>query len=541
MQYLVTAEEMRSCDRNTIGHFGVPALVLMERAALAVSARIGEWKEIHKITRPMNVLVVCGYGNNGGDGIAIARILYQHGYIVQIALVGDEAKASEELKIQKNSAAAYHIPMDSFSKVRANKSQMEWDIIVDAILGIGCSRNLEGIYAEAVLYINECKKLRDESMLIAAVDIPSGISTDTGSVCGVAVRADLTVTFNFAKMGELLYPGTDYVGNLYVEDIGITADGFMGMLPRYFFFDERPADLLPKRIGAGNKGTFGKILVIAGNEKGSGACVLCASAALHAGAGMVKVITPKNNLDAIRNNVPEAMYDAYSPQNSPENMEKIRTMIIENLNWATCVVIGPGLGKSEIASYILHIVLSLYRRNVIIDADALNLIAEDPKLEKEAAAYSTSKDRWLIMTPHVAEFAKLYAATVGKKPENHSLDMVTPLKVKENILLWPRELAEYFHCAVLCKDARSVAAEAGREQMYVNISGNSGMATAGSGDVLSGILGAFSARNLGGFQTACIGAFIHGIAGNLAGEKLGEYYMTAGDIIRELSNALPRQ
>lgn len=536
MQYLVTASKMKACDHNTSEHFGVPSIVLMERAALAVAARISEWKSAMRTSRAFNVLIVAGHGGNGGDGIAIGRILHQHGYRVQIALVDDKDSNSDTI-MQKKSAQAYGILMDTFSNVRVTKSQMEWDIIVDAVLGIGCTHDVEGEYAQAIMYINECKKLKDESTLVVAVDIPSGIDTDTGSVHKLAVKADMTVTFNFAKMGQILYPGTEYCGQLFVEDVGITVDGFMGDLPEYFFFDEGPEDLLPRRVGYGNKGTFGKVLVIAGNDKVSGACLLCTKAAFHTGAGMVKVFTTPANIEVIRQNVPEAMFDAYANIETPDNIEKTKSILIENMKWASAIVIGPGLGDGIIAKEILKTVLEQYDGFLVADADALNMMAEDEKLSELARRYSSSEDKQLVMTPHVAEFARLYNFAFTKSGS----EPVSVYDIKKNILSWPLILSDHYNCVIICKDARSVVAGPDKKQMYVNISGNSGMATAGSGDVLAGILGALSARKLGGFQTACIGTFIHGIAGNRAASGVGEYYMTASDIIKELANVLPEK
>lgn len=536
MQYLVTADKMKTCDRNTTEHFGIPSIVLMERAALAVAARISEWRSAIRTQRAYNVLIVSGHGGNGGDGIAIGRILYQHGYRVQIALV-DDKDTNPDTVSEKKSATAYGIPMDTFSNVRANKSQMEWDIIVDAVLGIGCTHDVEGEYAEAVMYINECKKIKDESTLVVAVDIPSGIDTDTGSIHKLAVRADMTVTFNFAKIGQLLYPGTEYCGQLFVEDVGITVDGFMGNLPEYFFFDEDPEELLPRRVGDGNKGTFGKVLIIAGNDKVSGACLLSTQAALHTGAGMVKVISTLANVEVIKQNIPEAMFDSYANIETDDNINKIENILIENMKWASTIVIGPGMGTGLISKNIVRIVLEKFDKYLVLDADALNIIAEDIEIRELARKYSKSGDKQMIITPHVAEFSRLYSSAFP----NADKKSYGVYDVKENILEWPLRLAEYLQCSVICKDARSVVADVNKKQMYVNISGNSGMATAGSGDVLAGVLGALLARRMGGFQTACIGTYIHGLAGNRAASRVGEYYMTASDIIKELANVLPEK
>jgi len=532
MQQLVTAKEMKMCDYNTINHFGIPSLVLMERAALAVAARIDEWKKDNEIYRSCNTLVVCGRGNNGGDGVAIARILSQHGYLVQIALVGDGEK-SKELNTQLKSAMAYNIPISSFEEVISSRSQMEWDVIVDAMLGIGCSRNVEGEYAKAIIYMDECKKLKDKSLLLAAVDIPSGINADTGKVCAIAVKADMTVTFNFAKVGHILYPGTEYVGNLFVEDIGITQESFLDEQSRFFFFDEKIEELIPKRISFGNKGTFGKILIIAGCKSVSGACILSCTSALRSGCGMAKIFSTKENVEAIKVLVPEAMYDVYEDTFEKENIEKVYIALKNILSWCDVVVIGPGLSTEDMQHHILTKVLEIFDKDIVIDADAINMIAEDDNLKDLAKNYKNRCGGNLVMTPHIAEFSRIYNATFKENCTN--------LYIKENILTLPKKIADYYNCIVVCKDARSVVSGSDNQRSYVNISGNSGMSTAGSGDVLCGIIASILARNIGAFQAACIGTYVHGIAGNLAAMEVGEYYMKAGDIIEELKKVLPRE
>ncbi len=531
MQYLVTASEMKRCDQNTIDCFGVPSMVLMERAAMAVAVRIDEWKRNYIAARTLNVLVVCGGGNNGGDGVAIARILYHHGYKVQVALICDLEKCSDELKQQLSIAKAYGIPIDIFSKVCVSNSQLEWDIIVDALLGIGISRDLEGDYEKAVSYINDFHNSKKGSCLVISVDIPSGIDADSGRVCKIAVRADKTVTFNYAKLGHILFPGNDYVGRLYVEDVGITVDGFLGTRPNGFFFDETPDVLLSPRRKDGNKGTFGKVLVIAGSDKVSGALVLCCEAVLRAGAGMVKAFTDKNNLNALQYHLPEAMYDTYDSEYFEIDKDKMLENLYKSINWADLIVIGPGLGISDNSSLILKEVLRNCEKDVVLDADALNLISEDKELLKLAMSFKDRIGKNMILTPHIGEFKRLFSASFSN-------DLETSY-IKTHILELTGKIADCFHCIVVCKDARTVVAKCDDEKRYINISGNNGMSTAGSGDVLAGILGAFCANQTDVFRLCCTGVYIHGMAGDRAAQELGEYSMTAGDILRVLPSVLP--
>ena len=212
--------EMKICDRNTSEYYGIEPMVLMERAALSVCDNIDSWRDVHDVNRQLNVLVFAGVGNNGGDGVAVARILKQRGYHVSLCVVGDPIKSSELFLKQLDIAGKYDITSGTFSNIRDNKISGAFDIIVDAMFGIGLSRPLTGTSLEAVLFINELKEERGKDLYVVSVDIPTGISADTGAVLGGAVRADATVTFNHAKLGQILYPGCEYMGDLVIVDVG---------------------------------------------------------------------------------------------------------------------------------------------------------------------------------------------------------------------------------------------------------------------------------------------------------------------------------
>ena len=247
MRYAVTSNEMKQYDRNTSQVFGVPTEILMERASLGVCEVIDEHVTRKQITRRCRALVFAGVGNNGGDGACVARLLKQRGYAVNLCVVGDPTKCSDLLIKQLKICGAYQIATDTFSNIRDNKSVADWDIIVDAMFGIGLSRNLMGTYEEAVAYINDCKKERLDDTFVVSVDIPSGINADNGKVMGTAVMADATVTFNQVKLGHILYPGCEYAGELVVKDAGITEDSFCGKEPSCFYYDEEVRALLPER------------------------------------------------------------------------------------------------------------------------------------------------------------------------------------------------------------------------------------------------------------------------------------------------------
>lgn len=503
-RYIVSAEEMKRYDGNTIECFGVPSLVLMERAALAVAEEIEKRAGIGS-----RVLVAAGGGNNGGDGIAVGRLLRQHGYRVEICFPGSREKCSPETGHQLAIAEKYGCP------VKRKIGEGEYDIIVDALFGIGLSRNLEGSYAQIVEEINR------REAFVCAVDIPSGIHADTGQVMGAAVRADLTVAFAFWKLGHILYPGCEYAGHVLCRDIGIGEESFLGRHPRVYTYTGPVKELLPPRRADGNKGSFGRVLVIAGSVNMSGACQLCAESCYRVGAGMVKVLTPEENRTVIQGGLPEALLATYP---SEEGMEQ--TGLAALMDWADCIVIGPGLGLGRAAKGLMEGALTGSRKPLVVDADGINLLAAEPKLQRYLEVERGS-GREIIMTPHPGEFARLYGCSMAE--------------VKRELLHKPKELADRYGCTLVCKDARTVAAAWDRDQLYLNVSGNDGMATAGSGDVLAGILGGLAAQGMRGLEAAALGVYLHGRAGERAADRLGRHGVMAGDLISELGAVMSEE
>jgi NAD(P)H-hydrate epimerase len=510
MKYAVTSQEMKIYDRNTSEYFGVPGSVLMERASLLVVQHILEYLQDRELDRRARALIICGIGNNGGDGACIARILRQKGILVNVCVIGDYTKASDLLLSQLKILEKYGTTIDTFSNIRDNKSYADWDIIVDAMFGIGLSRGIAGDFADAVRYINTCKNERQSDVCVVSVDIPSGINADNGKVCQVAVKADMTITFNQVKLGHIMYPGCEYTGELFVEDAGITEDSFLGREPGAFFFDEDVNSLIPLRKADANKGTNGKVLIIAGSKEISGACILAASACLKAGAGMVKIFTAAENAEAVKALLPEAMLTTY------EDFEPVGEKLEKDIEWANAVVLGPGLGTVQMGFEVTRLVLKNCNKNLVVDADALNLVAGSKELADYLENFARGGKK-LILTPHLGEFSRLIDRDIAS--------------CKEHILEYPRELADRFHCTVICKDARTIVADSGSKKIYINMSGNDGMATAGSGDVLSGIIGAFISGPISSFDAACLCVYLHGLSGDVAAQDKGRHSMVASDII----------
>ncbi len=486
MEYIVSASEMRRYDSNTIEKIGIPACVLMERAALAALAAVEE--RCAGRLRGIHVLIMSGTGNNGGDGLALARLLAEKGSRVEVWRVGERQKASDQWLRQEKILENYPV------KVTDVPGRQDYHVLVDALFGVGLSREVTGIYAEAIGLFNRLEGWK------LALDLPSGIDADTGRLLGTGVRADMTVAFGFRKRGLVLYPGCGFAGEVRTAHIGISGLSFFGREPEMFAYDEDTAALMPDRDEAGNKGTFGKVLLAAGSVGMAGAAVLAAKAAFRAGAGMVKVVSCAENRAILQQAVPEALLG------SPENLA-------EEMAWADVAAVGPGLGKGEAAERCLTEIVEEGSLPLLVDADGLNLLAQRSKLRRLLEAQGL-KGRQIVLTPHVGELARL----TGK-----------PLMFcKENLAAVGTELAAAYHGVVAAKDARTFTCGDGR--ICVNLSGNSGMATAGSGDVLAGVIAAFMAQGMGTFRAASAGVCVHGRAGDYAAAQRGKHACMAMDI-----------
>lgn len=499
MKPVVTAGEMKGLDRNTIESAGVPGMVLMERAALKTVEAMEKY-----LGNKDRVLVVCGNGNNGGDGMAIARLLHLKGIKVGIYLAGQEEKLTDQARQQLQIAKYYQVPLEN------NLQPDEYTIIVDALFGVGLSRPVEGRYAEIIHMLNQSGAFR------VAVDIPSGINGDTGREMGIGFRADLTVTFAFCKRGLCFYPGRMYAGELIVADIGIYANPDRD--PSMAYLEKEDLSMLPSRIPWGNKGTFGKVLLIAGSRGMCGASCLSSAAALRASAGMVKVQTVEENRISLQSQLPEVMVTCEFNEKSNQ----------EILDWCDVLVIGPGLGMSgesreRVQWFLSH--AAWCGKPVILDADGLNLLAVHGEWKKYLGEQ-------VILTPHLGEMSRLTGKSIGE--------------IRENLAETASLYAEETHTVCVLKDACTVVASEKGEQ-YLNMSGNAGMATAGSGDVLSGVLAGVLCMFLAAEkkpaygQMAALGVLIHGLAGDMAAENVGERGMTARDIIRFLPEVLKVQ
>lgn len=510
VEYVLSASEMKKCDKTASEIYGIAPVVLMERAALETARVI-----TGRYGRGISVCVMAGSGNNGGDGIAVARILHEEGVRVQIHLVGDEDRLTPETTVQLETAKKLGLP------VCHEPQPADCDVIVDAIFGVGLTRAIEGRFRQAVEAVNAA------DARVVAVDIPSGVNSDTGGIMGCAVKADITVTYAYRKLGALLYPGAACTGELICVPIGIpkeiAAAGHMGAVT----FTVPETDLrLPARSPAGNKGTFGKVLLIAGAAAMGGACQMAALGAFRIGAGMVRVFTAEENRESLLVKLPEALIDTYRDDGLYRLSDAEEAALAAGMEWADVIAIGPGLSVSDKARRLLETVLAAGAKPLVLDADALNLLARNREL-LEALTDETVRD--IVLTPHLGEFARLAGRPAAQ--------------IKENLIAVCRAFTQKHHATLVCKDVRTVVAKEGRT-VYINSCGNDGMATAGAGDVLTGIIAGLMAQKQDGYDAAVTGVYAHALAGDTAKEASASYYIMAQDILHSLQylkNRMPAQ
>jgi len=493
MMKVVSGAQLKTIEEYAINKIKLPSLVLMERAALKVCEYIMSEYDIDK-----SVLVVAGVGNNGADGVAIARMLHIAGRKVEVKIVGNLSKATAEFKNQ------YEI----YNNVKGRMIYIEpdyekYDIAVDALFGIGLKRDITGEYKDIINDINTYFA----SKSIISVDMPSGIDADTGKVMGICVNSHTTITFSCKKIGLMVPPGNTYAGKVIVVDIGIPECAYEGNWSVVTVDSKDELDL-PVRDINGNKGTFGKVLIIAGSYNMSGAAYLCAKAAYRMGSGLVRILTCEENREILQKMLPEAVLVTYRAYEEIE--------LDSHFKWADSVVIGPGIGKEQQAYNILKQALASNSR-LVIDADGLNIISEHEHLKQ-------GLNENMIITPHVGEMARLSGKSINY--------------IKENLIETAKAFAKEHNIVVVLKDAKTIVADGRTQLAYINNSGNDGMGTAGSGDVLAGMLGSLYAVSNNAFNCAVNAVYLHGVAGDIAAARLGKAGVMASDIANMVNETL---
>ena len=492
-------QDMQALDRHMIETMKIPSLVLMENAAFGITSAIAS-----RYNTNTRIVAVCGTGNNGGDGFAAARQLEAKGYVVEVMLVG-KAEALRGDAAQNAALFSERIIEITAEEdaVRA-LAGLSGCVVIDALFGVGLSRDVTGLNAVVIETINA------SGAYVVACDIPSGIDADTGAVRGVAVRANETVTFQCAKPGHLLFPGRDYTGALTVKEIGVTGGFSQGLMSL--------ADTitLPRRAAWTHKGSFGRLACVAGSQGFVGAGLLCVSAALRAGAGLVTAGIPASLQDIFAARLPESMtfaLDDFSGSLSERCINGLERLMAGKMALAA----GPGLSTSDGAAAAVRHLVTHYDFGKVFDADALNILAQDMNVLR-------CKKGDIVLTPHVKEFSRMCGLTVEQ--------------ILSDPLTAAQRFAQEYGVTLLLKGATTIITN-GTRTVFVT-AGSPGMARGGSGDVLTGVIGALMCGGqeggMTGFDAAVCGAYICGKAGEAAAMALGTLSMTAQDTINHIAD-----
>jgi ADP-dependent NAD(P)H-hydrate dehydratase / NAD(P)H-hydrate epimerase len=505
---LVTSKEMSSLDKYAINTIGIPGLSLMELAGAGTARLIMERWPIDDA----GITVVCGKGNNGGDGLVVARHLHNNGADVNIVLVGNENDLEGNSKINANIIKSLKIPL-----LEVLSTADIWDIeevfhnadiIVDALFGIGLDRAVTGIYREIVTVVNA------SSAITVAVDMPSGVCADTGSIFdGKGIKADLTVTFAYPKVGQFTSPGFDYCGEIEVVDISIPRTSH-GSDSLFLLNDQWVKNHLPPRKRSDHKGTFGHVLVFAGSTGKVGAAVMTCESALSMGAGLVTNVSENRVINILMQRFTEIMCE---PLNEAEKELTIDDLdrFLALTKGKNVVAIGPGISTHDNVTELLSEFIQKCEIPMIIDADGLNHIAKNVDVLKGIKVP-------VILTPHPGEMSRLTGIPIKE--------------IQNNRHVVAKDFAKKYGVYVVLKGARTVIASP-YGQVAINPTGNPGMGTGGTGDVLTGFISAILAQDRSPFDAMAVAVYLHGRAGDLAAQEKGELSLRALDLISYLPSA----
>lgn len=502
-----SVDEIRFVEERE-DEIGTRFIRLMENAGSACA------KRIEKLAKPTDsIVIVCGKGKNGGDGFVIARKLHENGFFVRVVLALGEPTASDAIEnYQKVLNMNIEIIRFDREQTRAQKAIDEAKILVDCIFGIGFHGEPSVECAEVFKSVNNCEGK------IVAVDVPSGVDSDTGAVCRYAICADETLAITTLKPAHVLLPSREYCGEVKVLEIGISKEALESVCPRLeTLVKEEVKNLLPIRKMNSHKNDFGHVLVIAGSKNMPGAARLSSGAAAVAGAGLTTVAFPESAYPAVSSGLAEVMLFPL-PEEDGKLLASVQCMgkLLIAMEKATAIVIGPGLSQSEDITEIVNNVLKTAKCPVVIDADGLNAIANNLDILRETSAR-------IVITPHPGEMARLTGLTVEEIEEN-----------REGIA---SDFAKRHNVTVLLKGAATVVSSPETQDVYINTTGNPALSKGGSGDVLSGIIGALLSGGMAPYDAARIGAYLHGFAADLVVEETSVAGMLPSDLFKGLKLA----
>ena len=497
---ILTAKQLKETDAATIQHQGITSPELMERAA----EQCVEWLE-KNISIDHKIKIVCGQGNNGGDGLAIARLLIEKQYNIELSVVRYSEKCSEDFLANEDKILEDEITdildICTPEQLDIEKGSNEKIILIDAIFGTGLNKPVEGFVAEVI------EKMNVSGYPIIAIDIPSGLFADdnTGNK-GKIIKAGHTLSFQMPKLSFMFADNFQYVGDFSILDIGLDERSIeQQSTNNYFITEEIAKTIYTPRQKFSHKGTCGHALLVAGSYGKMGAAVLAAKAGLRAGAGLITTHVPKCGYEIIQTSVPEAMV----------NIDSNEHFLTDNIHLESfnAIGVGPGLGTEKQSQNILKLLIQNSQNPIVLDADALNILSENKTWISFLKAES-------ILTPHPKEFGRL-AGNTTTGFDRYALQKEFSIKNKVYVVL------KGAHTSVSCPDGT----------VYFNSTGNPGMATAGSGDVLTGIITGLLAQAYSPKDACMLGVYLHGLAGDIAAKKLSEEAMVAGDIIDNIGAA----
>ncbi len=509
---IVTAAQMRALDRQTIQEARIPSLTLMERAG---AGTVSEMQRFFGLLKGRRITILCGKGHNGGDGLVVARLLVKQRAIVRVLLLHPVTELAPDTRTMYRRLlrlAGRRLIDASPSAEHLSAHVDAAEILVDALLGTGLSSPVTGRYQSAIEVMNE------SGHPIVAVDLPSGLHADSGACLGAAVRATLTVTFGLPKYGLYLGDGIDLAGVVRVVDIGIPAEYAAAVdSPAFLLSGTRIAELIPARPPSAHKGTFGHAGIIAGAVGKSGAAALAAKAALRVGTGLVTVATPAGVNATIESKLLEAMTQPI-PDTADHQFGRCSIeALVAFAQRKTGLAIGPGIGTDPETMEAVRRLLPQLLVPCVVDADALSAAAELPS---PWAQCNTP----MILTPHPGEMARLTGMEHGQAVNRDRAEIA-------------RGFAQRHRVIVVLKGARTVLGHPdGR--IAVCPTGNPGLATGGTGDVLTGMIAGLLAQRLPPWDAACAGTYLHGLAGDLAAAVKGQAGLIAGDVIEQIPHAI---
>ncbi|MGV3587268.1 MAG: NAD(P)H-hydrate dehydratase [Adhaeribacter sp.] len=492
---ILTAPQIREADQRTITEENIPSAALMERAANTFT----DWFTGKFPANGKSILVCCGPGNNGGDGLAIARMLHALHYPVTVWIVAPENKFSPDF-LTNQERLLPTIPVVNIKQAADIPATLGSDLVIDGLFGTGLSRPVSGIFSEVINHLNNLPAVK------IAIDVPSGLYTEQpNQPDDVIVQAQYTLSFEVPKLAFLLPQNEKFVGEWHLESINLSPDYLQEVKTnKYIISREQVAGLLKPRSKFSHKGTYGHALLLAGSYGKMGAAALASRACLRSGVGLLSVHCPKIGYTILQTAAPEAM-------TLPDTEENHLTQL-PDLNIYQAIGIGPGLGKEPATRNLVRQLLQTTSAPLIIDADALNIISEE-NLQINLPGNT-------ILTPHPKEFERLAGAATN---DYHRLELL-------------QEFCRNYQCYVVLKGGHTcIGTPAG--ELYFNITGNPGMATGGTGDVLTGIITALVAQKYSPLDACCLGVYIHGLAGDLARNQVGEISLIASDLIENLGAA----